>query len=126
MVVAFEIGCYMLLAQAAEKLGPLESLLANPLTFILILGMLFYFMVLRPDRQKRNNHAQLLENLKKNDRVVTIGGIFGTVVNAQKGSDELVLKIDESSNARVRLLRSAISRVITAEDPAEKTKQTTN
>lgn len=126
MVVPFEIGCCTLFAQAAEKLGPLESLLANPLTFILILGMLFYFMVLRPDRQKRTDHAKLLEHLKKNDRVVTIGGIFGTVVNAQKGSDELVIKIDENSNARVRLLRSAISRVITAEDSAEKSKQTTN
>ena len=125
MVAAFELGSCTLLAQADQQLGPLESLLANPLTFILVLGMLFYFMVLRPDRQKRSEHAQLLENLKKNDRVVTVGGIFGTVVNAQKGSDELVLKIDENSNARVRLLRSAISRVITAED-SEKSKETTS
>jgi len=126
MFVAFEFDCCTLFAQAGEGLGLPESILASPLTFIAMAGLLFYFMVLKPDRKKRHEHAGMLSSLKKNDRVITIGGIFGTVVNAQKGSDELVLKVDESSNTKLRVQRSAISRLITADDAAEKSKQTTS
>ena len=48
----------------------------------------------------------MLQNLKKNDRVVTIGGIYGTVVNAQKDLDEVTIKVDESTNTKLRMQRS--------------------
>jgi preprotein translocase subunit YajC len=51
-------------------------------------------------------------NLKKNDRIVTVGGIIGTVINAPKDSDEISIRIDESSNTRMRILRSAVNRVL--------------
>ena len=86
---------------------------------MLAVGALFYFMILRPERTKRNVHAELVSNLKKNDRVVTIGGIFGTVVNAQKDSEEIVIKVDESVNAKLRIRRSAVSQVITDENGTE-------
>lgn len=77
------------------------------------IAVLFWFLLIRPESKKRAEHAKLLDNLKKNDRVVTAGGLFGTVVNVQKGSEEVVLKVDENNNTRVRILRSAISRILT-------------
>ena len=62
----------------------------------------------------------MLGNLQKNDRIVTIGGIYGTVVNIQKDSDSITIKVDESSNAKLRVLRSAISRVVTGDDAVDK------
>jgi preprotein translocase subunit YajC len=55
------------------------------------------------------------ESLKKNDRVVTIGGILGVVVNTQAGSDKVTIRIDESNGTRMEVLRSAISRVVNAD-----------
>jgi len=54
--------------------------------------------------------------LKKNDRIVTIGGILGTVMNVQK--DEVTIRVDESTNTKLRMQRNAIARVIPPEGDA--------
>jgi preprotein translocase subunit YajC len=79
---------------------------------LIIIFVLFYFMMIRPERRRRAQMTQMLDNLKKNDRVVTAGGIVGTVVNVQKGSDEITIKVDESTNTKLRMLRSSIIRVV--------------
>ena len=109
-----------LLAQAEGAPGGFEALFANPLIPLLIVGVLFYMMLWRPERQRRQDHQNLVNNLKSNDRVVTVGGIHGTVVNAQQGADHITLRIDENSNTRIRVSRSCISRVMT---PETETKQ---
>lgn len=108
---------FALLAQADAAARPdgLAGLLVGPMLPMLVIGLLFYLMVLRPEKKKRNDHTELVSNLKKNDRVQTIGGILGTIVNAPKTGDEVVIKVDESSNTKLRVLRSAISRVDTGE-----------
>ena len=63
--------------------------------------VLFYFMILRPERRKKQDLNSMVANLKKNDRVVTIGGIYGTVVTAAKDSDELTIRVDESTNTKL-------------------------
>lgn len=106
----------LLLAQdepAGTPFGPFGSLLP----FILI-AVLFYFMLIRPERKKRTETVKMLENMKKNDRVLTIGGIHGVVVNVQKDSEDVTLRIDDSTNTRMRVLRSAISRIITDDEEA--------
>ncbi len=57
----------------------------------------------------------LFNSLKKNDEVLTSGGIIGTVANI-KDDNEVVLKLDESSNVRIRILRSSIIRILTPKD----------
>jgi preprotein translocase subunit YajC len=80
----------------------------------IMIGLLFYLMLLRPERRKRAELDRMLRSLKKNDRVITVGGIFGTVVQASQDADEVTLRIDESNNTRIRVLRSSISRVLNA------------
>ncbi|HEU0068345.1 MAG TPA: preprotein translocase subunit YajC [Nitrospiraceae bacterium] len=108
----------LLLAQGETSSSPFGSL-GGLFPFIAI-GLLFYFMLLRPERKKRSDMEQVLENLKKNDRVVTIGGIFGVIVNVQKGAEDVTLRIDDTNNTRLRVLRSAIARVITEEGSDQK------
>jgi len=92
----------------------------NPLLPLVIIAVLFYFMLIRPERRKRQEMDRLVANLKKNDRVVTSGGILGTVVNVSPESEELTLKVDESTNTKLRVLRHAIVRVLPAESGGEK------
>lgn len=99
--------------------GLANSTLFQVLPFLLI-GVLFYFMLIAPERKKRKEMQVLLDNVKKNDQVVTIGGICGTVVNASPGSSVVTLRVDDGNNTRIRVLRSAIARVgAPDEGPAE-------
>lgn len=75
------------------------------LIMLLMLGAVF-LMVFLPQRRERKRQAQLLQNLKRGDRVVTTAGILGTVVDVSK--EEVVIKVDESSNTRMRFLPSAV------------------
>jgi preprotein translocase subunit YajC len=123
MLDAFDPHWFLLLAQEGQgNAPPGGGLLSSPLTLILILGVMFYLLVLRPESRRRAEMQKLLQNIKKNDEVVTVGGIYGVVVNAPQDSEFVWLRLDESTNTRVKVLRSSISRVLTIEKEAEKDK----
>jgi preprotein translocase subunit YajC len=82
---------------------------------IVIIGILFYFMLIRPEKRKQADVTRMQQGLKKNDRVVTIGGIIGVVVNTQQGSEEVTIRVDENTNTRLRVVRSAVSRVLSSD-----------
>jgi preprotein translocase subunit YajC len=86
---------------------------------LLLIGVLFYFMLIRPEKRKQADVQRMQQGLKKNDRVLTIGGLIGVVVNTQQGSDEVTLRIDDSANTRIRVIRSAISRVLSDDKGAD-------
>jgi preprotein translocase subunit YajC len=85
-----------------------------------LIAVLFYFLMIRPERRKQAAHKSLLEGLKKNDRVVTIGGMYGVVMNVLREADEVTIKIDEANNTKVRVTFGAIARVIPEEPSGEK------
>lgn len=98
--------------------GGTAALLANMFPFIMI-AVLFYILMIRPERRKKAELMEMLQNLKKNDRVVTIGGIIGSVVSTSKDSDEVTIKVDENSNTKLRMQRSAIARVLSDASPSK-------
>jgi preprotein translocase subunit YajC len=106
-----------LLGQAANGGGPSPY---SMLWLMLIIGLMFYMLMVRPDQRRRREQTKMQDELKKNDRVVTVGGVVGVVVNAQKGSDRVTLRVDENNNTRIDFLKSSISRVVTEDKPAEK------
>jgi len=108
-----ESGFLILLAQQGGQGNILAMLMP-----ILLIGMLFYVLMILPEKKKRTEIARMQEALKKNDRVVTIGGILGVVVNAQSGSEKVTLRVDEANNTRVEVLRGSISRVL-SDDKAD-------
>ena len=79
-------------------------------TWILPVGMIaiFYFLIIRPQQRRQKEHRQLLDSLAKGDRVVTSGGIHGTVVGLK--DDIVVLRIDE--NCKIELTRSNVAAVL--------------
>lgn len=76
------------------------------LPFILIF-VIIYFLMLRPQQKRQKAHQRLLTELKKGDRVVTNGGMFGTIAGFNEKENVVVLKIDD--NTKVELLRSSIA-----------------
>jgi|SRR5579871_1480870 len=75
--------------------------------------LLFYFMIMRPQNREKQQRQSLLDALKKNDKVITIGGLIGTVANLSPDGKEVTLKVDD--NTKLRFLRSSIQTVVTAE-----------
>ncbi len=84
-----------------------------PLIFIMAL---FYFMMIRPQKRKEQELRDQVSNLKENDRVITIGGIYGIVTNVQRDAQRVTIRVDESTGTKMRLNMSAIARILTAED----------
>ncbi len=89
---------------------PKPSPLMQFLPFILIIVVMYLFLFRGP-KKKQQEHQKMVASLKKNDRVRTIGGILGTVLDVR--DDEVLLKVDESTNAKIRVVPSAIAVVLT-------------
>jgi preprotein translocase subunit YajC len=112
-----------LIAQAAPAAPAADGNQGSPfglLPGLALIAVLFYFLMIRPERKKAAAHKSLLEQLKKNDRVVTIGGIYGMVMSVQREADEVTIKIDEATNTKIRVTFNAIARVLTDEPAGEK------
>lgn len=86
------------------------SLLSSPMFPMILVLVVFYIFMIRGKRNQDRQRQDMLSQLKKGDRIQTIGGILGTVVEARE--TEVVVKVDESSNTKIRFARSAIHRVI--------------
>jgi len=83
----------------------------NPITafmpLILMFGI-FYFLLIRPQQKKQKEHAQMLQELKKNDDVITNGGIHGTIVNVKDKT--FMVRVDD--NVKIEVSKSAVSGVV--------------
>ena len=81
----------------------------TPLSWFLPIAMIIMVvLMLRAPQKQKKERKKLEQTLEKNDRILTIGGIFGTIVDIK--DDEITLKIDESNNTKIKVTRSAIGR----------------
>ena len=83
----------------------------NPLVqffpWILIFAI-FYFLLIRPQQKKAKEHQEMLNNLKKGDKILTSGGVYGVVV----GIKPAVFEIEIAEEVRIQLAKSAVSQVL--------------
>ena len=91
--------------------GPMMTIVPFILIFVIM-----YFMVIRPQQKKAKEHQELLSKLKRNDEVMTSGGIYGKVVDLK----EAVVTLEVAPNVRIRVHRPQISAVLTAEKTTTK------
>ncbi len=104
-------------AQAAEGGGGggLEAFLPLILIFIV-----FYFLLIRPQQKKMKEHKSMLEAVRRGDKVVTGGGIFGTVT---KVIDDNEISVEIADGIKVRVQRSLISSVLSKTEPVNDDKK---
>ena len=91
-----------------------QSALIQFLPLILIF-VVFYFLLIRPQQRKAKDHRTMLDALRRGDRVVTGGGIIGTVARVDNPEE---VTVDIADGVRVRVLRSTITSVLAKPDPA--------
>ena len=91
-----------------------QSALIQFLPLILIF-VVFYFLLIRPQQRKAKDQKAMLDALRRGDRVVTGGGIIGTVARVENPEE---VTVDIADGVRVRVLRSTISSVLAKPDPA--------
>jgi preprotein translocase subunit YajC len=105
-------------AQAAAGGSDASSMLVQfaPLALIFVV---FYFFLIRPQQQKAKQQRSMLDSIRRGDRVVTAGGLIGTVAKVVNNEEVL---IDLADNVRVRAVRSTISQVLAKTEPAKEAK----
>ncbi|MCJ7582356.1 MAG: preprotein translocase subunit YajC [Candidatus Aminicenantes bacterium] len=93
--------------QAAPGARPQGNMLTALVPFILVF-VIFYVLIILPSRKKQKKHQDMVEALKPGDKIVTTGGIYGTVMGTQK--DRIELKI--SANVKIDVTRNAIGVIL--------------
>lgn len=94
---------------AAGQPGAASGEASSPMHFFIMMSLVmvvFYFLMIRPQQKKQQELQKTITELKKGDKVVTIGGIIGTITSLQ--NDYVVLKVGEG-DAKMEVLKSAIS-----------------
>lgn len=109
------LGQQALTAQApAQPAKPGFGSMLMPL--VLMFGVIYMFMIL-PNQRKDKKRKELLASLSKGDKVVTHGGVFGTIVSLSEKS--IVLKVSDNPTVKMEFMRQAVSQIANAEDEDE-------
>jgi preprotein translocase subunit YajC len=91
-------------AQPTAGGGLFSMLIMMGLVFVI-----FYFLIIMPSRKKQKKHQEMVEQLKSGDKIVTTGGIYGTVMGVQK--DRIEIKV--SANTKIEITKSAVGAILT-------------
>jgi preprotein translocase subunit YajC len=98
------------MGQPNQGEGP--GLMSNVILFGSII-LIFYFMIIRPQQKRAKERQKLIESMKKGDKVITSGGMYGTVA----GLDEKTVLVEIADKIKVKLDRSAIATIISESAP---------
>ena len=79
--------------------------------FLIPFVLIFWFLILRPQKKERERRRQMIENIRKNDHVVTIGGIHGIVKKVEDAEAVIAIDEDGRDKVRIRVAKSAINMV---------------
>ena len=98
-----------------EKTAPAGGTSAQimQLIFIIVIFAVMYFMFIRGPKKQQQQQQEMIRSLQKNDRVRTVGGIIGTVVDVK--DEYITLKVDETNNTKIRIVPGAISKNLAPE-----------
>lgn len=88
-------------AAAAPEAGSMMSFVV-PMIFMVVI---FYFLLIRPQQKKSKEHKALLDNLKKGDRIITSGGMIGTIINI----DDQIVNVEIADKVRIEMGRPYIA-----------------
>lgn len=109
---------FLFLLQTAAKQG-------NPmmqfLPLLIIMFAIMYFLIIRPQKQKEKKRLEMISNVRKQDKIVTTGGVHGVVVSVKE--NEVVIRVDDAKDVKLRIDKSAITSV-TAQKGEQEEKET--
>jgi preprotein translocase subunit YajC len=101
----------LLFAQNAPAGGPTPSPWST-LWLLWPIPVLFYFLIIRPKQTEDRKRQSMIDALKKNDKVMTTAGIYGTVVALDADHDRVVLRVDDDRGVKLTFSRSSVLKVL--------------
>lgn len=113
------VVCSLLAQAAGEAAAKGDSgATMRMIGMIAVIAVIWILLMWLPQRKEQQRSKAMLDGLKKNDRVLLTSGIVGVVMTAQPEDKVIVVRIDETSGAKIRVLRSAVMRVLADEAEA--------
>jgi preprotein translocase subunit YajC len=100
--LVFTVGCFPTEAPAEGEGGGFDWTI---IVFLVLIFAIFYFLLIRPQRKRQKQQQQLMEALKRGDRVITAGGIYGVVESVSE--DSVLIKVE--SGATMRVAKSSVA-----------------
>jgi len=97
---------------------PMQDILANPLIMLIPMGLIFYFLVMRPQQQRAKEHRQAIDNLRRGDTVVTAGGVVGKIAKAPN-KDDAEITVEIADNVQIRVIKGTLSEVRAKTQPVD-------
>jgi len=109
----FNYFTILMAQQSGQDAGP--GLMSNVILFGSII-FIFYFMIIRPQQKRTKERQKMLDSMKKGDKVLTSGGIYGTV----SGLDEKTVLVQIADNVKVKLDRGSITSIVSESEPEKR------
>ncbi len=119
-LAALMVPCISAAASAQGK-GSGGSFVGSVVPMMLVMFAIIYFLMIRPEQKKQKERQRMISEVKKGDRILTIGGVYGTVGNVK--SDSIMVKVAENTVVEIR--KTAVSEVLNA-DKSDKPARTDN
>lgn len=110
-----------LLQAAGKQSSPGLGGITSMLPFLVLMFVMMYFLILRPQKKKEKERKALLSRIKKNDRVVTAGGIHGLITSVRE--NEVILRVDDAKDVKIKVDRSAIVSLLEVSHEDEDTEE---
>lgn len=114
------------LGMAGTSAAGQSGSLSQTLLMVGVLFAIFYFLLIRPQKKQQEKHKQMVESLKKGDKIITNGGIYGVIANVKDKT--FIVKVDD--NTKIEIAKSCISTILvkkdqpaSSEDNSEKAKE---
>ena len=85
---------------------------------LILMFVIFYFLLIRPQQKKTKEHREMINNLKKGDRIITAGGIYGRIT----GLDENSVTLEIADKVRIKLARNNVGALVSSQNPVKNTK----
>ena len=87
------------------------------LPLMVIMFAVMYFLIIRPQKQKEKKRREMITNVRKQDRIVTAGGVHGVVVSVKE--DEVIVRVDDAKDVKLKIDKSALTSVSAPRDGKE-------
>ncbi len=87
------------------------------LPLMVIMFAVMYFLIIRPQKQKEKKRQEMMTNVRKQDRIITAGGVHGVVVSVK--NDEVIVRVDDAKDVKIKIDKSALTSVSAPRDAKE-------
>ncbi|MCC7259533.1 MAG: preprotein translocase subunit YajC [Alphaproteobacteria bacterium] len=100
----------------AAAAAPQQDIIGNMLPLVLIV-VVFYFLLIRPQQKRFKEHQQMIEGLRRGDKVVTGGGMIGTVKKVD--TENKIVQVEIAEDTVVQVMRDSVTNVLNRTEPAD-------